>query len=634
MRASFACLVLATASCANLDDWPMFGRDATRNAVSPGKNPPGDWSTKAGEMRNIAWIANVGDSSFGSPVVSDGLVWVGTNNQVPRDPACTVDASVLMCFRAQDGKFLWQHASPRKPGMDKHGDWGRYPLRCTPLVEGDRLWFINNCWEVICLDIGPLKRGERVPVEVWRTDLVVRAGVWPQVHGMGFGIALSIGPSFEGKIYVSTGNGLDWKTNKPARPEAPALVCLDTNTGEIIGRERSGISARTFTANWSSPVVVREGDRALLLFGGGDGFLYAFDPVPAGELGTLRELWRVDCRREGEDVGITATPVVHQGRIFVALGHESDSGGPGGLHCIEVATGRRIWSLREFDRTCSSFIVHDGLLVAPSATGIVYGLDAATGNRIWEYDMLTSVTTSPMMADGRVYLTNSDDEVVILDVRARGKKPGALKRELAGCGLSSPVYSNDTLYVVGRRHLYAIRGSESGSPVPSTPAVKRGRSPDAIYLPTPMDIVQSMLNIANVQNSDLLYDLGSGDGRIVTTAATRFKCRGVGIEIDPDLVERSRQALRSAGLEDQVRIEHEDLLQTDFSGATVVTLYVGERLNRLLIPKLQALKPGIRIVSHRFSIPGMIAKRVDKVTSREDGLEHELFFYVTPLERE
>src|SRR5262245_24979154 len=106
---------LLSATCAAAQDWPMFGRDATRNAVSPEKNPLTDWSVKAGQERNIAWAAKVGGMSFGCPVVSDGLVWIGTNNEVPRDPAARGDGSVLMCFRAEDGKFLWQHFTPRNP---------------------------------------------------------------------------------------------------------------------------------------------------------------------------------------------------------------------------------------------------------------------------------------------------------------------------------------------------------------------------------------------------------------------------------------------------------------------------------------------------------------------------------------
>ncbi|MBI3858014.1 MAG: PQQ-binding-like beta-propeller repeat protein [Planctomycetes bacterium] len=609
MRGAFASCLLAAASCA-----------------AP-QGPPIDWSLEKGKERNVAWSAGLGSFSFGSPVVSGGLVWVGTNNETPRDPACKVDASVLMAFRERDGRFLWQHASPRRKEFYRHGDWGRFPLRCTPLVEGDRLWFVNNCWEAICLDIGQLRRGECVAIELWRTDLIERTGAWPQVLGMGFGIALSIGPSLQGRIYVSTGNGLDWKTQKPARPDAPAFVCLDMNSGEVIGRERSGISARTRTANWSSPVTASVGGRALILFGGGDGFLYAFDPVPS-ESGTLRELWRADCRRsEGEASAIASRPVVHQGRVYVALGEDGDTQGPGNLVCVDLATGRRIWNSPDFSLTLSTPLIHEGRLIAASGEGIVHCFDAASGKKIWEYDSLSLIVSSPILADGRVYLSNSDDELLIVDVRAPDRQPVVLKREAAGCGLSTPQFADGTLYVAGGRRLYAIREGEPGAPAPSTEAAKRGRAADALHLPTPGDVVTKLLELAALKESDLLYDLGSGDGRIVIAAVRDFKCRSVGVEIGRDLVERSREGIRGAHLEERARIEHEDLLKADFSRATVVVLYVGDRLNRLLLPKLKELAPGSRIVSHEFAIPGLSPERVVKVPSREDQRDHTLYLY-------
>ena len=628
----FLVVILMSASCVSTQDWPMFGRDSTRNAVSPEKDPPTDWSIKAGDERNIAWMAKVGRMSFGCPVVSDGLVWIGTNNEVPRDPAAKGDGSVLMCFRAQDGKFLWQHVTPRNPEYDRHGEWGSYPLRSTPLVQGDRLWFMNNRWEVICLDIGPLKRDGNAAVELWRTDLIAKAGIWPQVLGMGYGPTISM-VILDGRLYLPTTTGIEWRGQRMSRPEAPALICLDARTGSVLGRERSGIAARTPLANWSSPSLARVQDRTLLLFGGGDGFLYAFDPVPS-ESGTLREIWKVDCRPPGQEpLGIVASPVVHQGRVYVTVGLDSDSTGDGRLSCVDAATGRLLWNFKELGTSMSNVVVMDGLVVAIAQLGIIYGLESSTGRKMWEYDCLSVTTTSPTLVDGRVYLTNGDDEVLTLDLRVPGQKPRVQKREMAGCSLATPSFSSGTLYVAGGCHLYAIRQGQAGAPLPSDPAAKRGRSPGALYLPTPPDIVDSMLNLAKAKETDLVYDLGSGDGRIVLSAARRYKCRAVGVEIDPTLVEESRKLIKEGKCEERVRIVHEDLLKADFSDATVVTLYVGDQLNRLLMPKLEALKPGTRIVTHRFPLPGVKPVEVVKRNSREDGLEHELFLYTVPAEK-
>jgi SAM-dependent methyltransferase len=127
--------------------------------------------------------------------------------------------------------------------------------------------------------------------------------------------------------------------------------------------------------------------------------------------------------------------------------------------------------------------------------------------------------------------------------------------------------------------------------------------PDIHYVPTPNDVVDAMLTVAHVTGTDMVYDLGSGDGRIVIEAARRFGARGVGVEIDPDLVKRARENAVKAGVSDKVSFVQGDLFKTDFSSATVVTLYLSPSINLRLESKLKReLKPGSRVVSHRFPI--------------------------------
>ncbi len=125
--------------------------------------------------------------------------------------------------------------------------------------------------------------------------------------------------------------------------------------------------------------------------------------------------------------------------------------------------------------------------------------------------------------------------------------------------------------------------------------------PDVLYVPTPQAVVEAMLDIAQVKGTDIVYDLGSGDGRIVITAAKKYGARGVGIEIDPALVQKANENAKAAGVSDRVRFVTQDLFTTDLSDATVVTLYLLQSLNERLRPKLvRELKPGTRIVSHVF----------------------------------
>lgn len=126
---------------------------------------------------------------------------------------------------------------------------------------------------------------------------------------------------------------------------------------------------------------------------------------------------------------------------------------------------------------------------------------------------------------------------------------------------------------------------------------------DAPYVPTPQAVVDAMLDLADVKASDVVYDLGSGDGRIVITAAKKFGARGVGVEIDPVLIREATERAGAAGVSDRVRFVNDSLFTADIGEATVVTLYLLQSVNERLRPKLvRELKPGARVVSHVFNM--------------------------------
>ena len=135
-------------------------------------------------------------------------------------------------------------------------------------------------------------------------------------------------------------------------------------------------------------------------------------------------------------------------------------------------------------------------------------------------------------------------------------------------------------------------------------AVGFGQTPDIHFVPTSDPLVDIMLAAAGVTSQDVVYDLGSGDGRLVIAAAKKHGARGVGVEIDPDLVKQARRNAEKAGVADKVRFVQGDLFKTDLSDATVVTMFLSQSINARLEPKLKReLKPGARIVSHRFPMP-------------------------------
>ncbi|HVF87085.1 MAG TPA: methyltransferase domain-containing protein [Pyrinomonadaceae bacterium] len=149
-----------------------------------------------------------------------------------------------------------------------------------------------------------------------------------------------------------------------------------------------------------------------------------------------------------------------------------------------------------------------------------------------------------------------------------------------------------------RRHLRR-RAAAAQRREPRAP--RRSRRPDVLFVPTPPETVAEMLCLAEIRDGDVLYDLGSGDGRIPITAAERYGIRAVGIDIDPEMVAVARGNARRAGVTERVSFLQEDLYQADIGEATVVTLYLSDGLNLLLRPKLlRELRPGTRIISHDF----------------------------------
>ena len=160
-------------------------------------------------------------------------------------------------------------------------------------------------------------------------------------------------------------------------------------------------------------------------------------------------------------------------------------------------------------------------------------------------------------------------------------------------------------------------------------ATPHTRKPAVHYVPTPEEVVEEMLRVANVGKDDVVYDLGCGDGRIVITAAKKYGARGVGVDIDPQRIKESNENARLAGVTDRVKFLQQDLFEMDFREATVVTLYLLQRLNIQLRPKLlRELKPGTRIVSHAFDMGDWVPDKVVAVPGGDD--ERTIYYWVVP----
>ncbi|HUE70330.1 MAG TPA: class I SAM-dependent methyltransferase [Pirellulaceae bacterium] len=160
---------------------------------------------------------------------------------------------------------------------------------------------------------------------------------------------------------------------------------------------------------------------------------------------------------------------------------------------------------------------------------------------------------------------------------------------------------------------------------------------NAPYIPSPQDVVDRMLELADLDASDVVYDLGCGDGRIVITAAKRYGCRGIGFEYDPQIAELARENAKAAGVADLVTIEERDIFTiepAELNRASVITLYLLPWMNEKLQPRLAQLEAGKRIVSHEWDLPGATPDHEEEMESRDDDeARHRILTWTTPLSR-
>ncbi|MEM6910606.1 MAG: PQQ-binding-like beta-propeller repeat protein [Verrucomicrobiota bacterium] len=503
MKTTASFLTLAVFSLTPLlaDDWPTWGGAEGRNMVSPDVGIPSDFNpgdflgmTEDIDMattEGVKWVAKLGSQSYGTPVVGEGKILVGTNNEIPRSQKHLGDRGIIYCLDEETGEFEWQFVA-LKLGAGKVSDWEYLGICSSPHIEGDRAWFVSNRCEIVCVDLNGLSDGNQgfqeevkyvsagEPVELdesdadilWIYDMRAELGVFP--HNIA-----SNAPIIHGDLlYVSTSNGVDWSHINIPSPQAPSLIALDKNTGELKGEEASGISKRILHCNWSSPAITKGLEEDLLVFGAGDGFLYGFDLEPVLDedgFGILEERFRYDCnpasyRRDenGKPIKyatfegpseLIATPVIVDDMIYVGIGQDPEHG-EGLGNFVAVPAGSQgsgelaAWSFDGIERTISTAAVADGLVYVSDYTGRLFCLDAKTGEMKWEHDTRSHIWGSPLVADGKVYLGNEDG---IITIYKAGPELEVLNEiEFSSPIYSSPVVANGVLYVTSQTHLYAF----------------------------------------------------------------------------------------------------------------------------------------------------------------------------------
>ena len=175
---------------------------------------------------------------------------------------------------------------------------------------------------------------------------------------------------------------------------------------------------------------------------------------------------------------------------------------------------------------------------------------------------------------------------------------------------------------------------EKSLPDKETKPKEPERDLDVPFVPTPKEVVDKMLEMAGVKKDDVVYDLGCGDGRIVIAAAKKYGCKAIGFDLDPQRVKEARENVKKNGVEKLVTIEEKDLFKVDLKPASVVTMYLLPEVNDRLLPQLQMLKAGSRVVSHDFDLTGVKPKETAQVESKAEGRSHKVYLWVAPLKKE
>lgn len=360
--AATVCLIVAAlAGAFQQEDPPKTSTGGQQGSTPAGENvvgnaPRGDLNESTAGLigfesrAKVLWRAALGSETRRAPVVHGDRIFIGSNNghgYLDRFPS-SVDLGVLLCFRKSDGEFLWQHSNEKLPTGRVH-DWPQSGVTSRPCVEGDRLWYITNRAEIVCLDTNGFRDGENDGViqdesrtdlneadVVWRLDMMKELGVQPH-NASTCTVAL-----WNDQIFAVTGNGVG-ASHLPPLADAPSFISVDKNTGKLLWQDNSP-GQNVLHGQWGSPTVVDFGPgKSHVIFPGGDGWLYSFNPMFTAQ-GETRLKWKFDCNPkdsvwkmggQGTRNNLLHGPTVEFNRIFFATGQDPEHGSGQG----------RVWSI-------------------------------------------------------------------------------------------------------------------------------------------------------------------------------------------------------------------------------------------------------------------------------------------------
>jgi outer membrane protein assembly factor BamB len=399
-------------------------------------------------------------------------------------------------------------------------------MSSTATVEGDRVYLVDNRGAVVCLDAKGMANGNDGPFRdeaaymtsptaadakpfqqigaetkpatlrpssdakllepgpldadiIWKFDLVADAGIWP--HDAAHSSILIHG----NQLYLNTASGVDNTHKRIRTPDAPALVVLDKTTGRWLARDDERMAPNIFHNTWSSPSLAKVNGRELIFFCGGNGIVYAFEPIvkapSPGEVAKLKKVFQFDFdptapktdvhkfstnRRESPS-NLYGMPVFVDGRIYVAGGGDLWWGkNEAWLKCIDatktgdITTSGLVWTYPLEKHVMTTAAVYEGMVFIADCGRKFHCVDQKTGTPLWTHDVKGEVWASPYVADGKVYLGTRSGDFYVFAARKE-------KQVLAELAVGSPMSAtttaaNGVLFVATMTHLYAVQSGATG----------------------------------------------------------------------------------------------------------------------------------------------------------------------------
>lgn len=597
---ALVCCILLGARIAFGADWPQW-RGVNRDNLSPEKGLAKDWP-EAGPP--LEWRVDGVGTGIASPTIAHGRIMT---------LGYFAAGEYLTALDQRTTQRLWV---TRLGPLVNENPLMRWLSQRSPTLDEDRVYAITAGGRLACLDAHD---GHELWSKNYPTDYAALNPPW------GF----CDYPLVDGDKVIIT----------PGGPEA-SIVALDKRTGREIWRSVVPQGGRAAYA----ALVVSEGAgvRQYVAFLGNTlAGIRASDGLP---------LWRYD--KISQRTANSHTPLVLGDQILASNGYGS------GQSLVKLlAEGEKVEVQEQFRGRLSLDAFQDsGLIVGDhffaSGGSSVVCADWKTGKKVWEGRSVGGGKRTMTSADNLLYVRNSEGWVVLAEVSPKAfVEHGRFKipDTTPGVGATSPILAGGRMYIRDENKLfcYDIRPQSTTQlpaktrsivfdPPPAVdppPGEPRERTLRSVFVPTPQDIVEKMLELAVVQKTDVLYDLGSGDGRIVITAAKKYGVRAVGYELDKDLVATSREAARAAKVDQEVAFEIRDLFTAELRGVSVLAVFLLPAQLEKLWPQLEQMQPGSRLVSHQFLFPDATPDKTVQVRSTEDGQMHAIHIYHLPLSK-